>query len=51
MEQSHPRCDLFARTFADAAEAPGVAWRIGQMVMLEIVFGEATAALLLPSPQ
>src|ERR687897_1214681 len=44
MEQSHPRCDLFARTFADAS-ASGVAWRIGQMVMLEIVFGEATAAL------
>jgi hypothetical protein len=32
MEQSRPRCNLFARTFADAAEASGVAWRIGQMV-------------------
>ena len=31
MEQSHPRCDLFARTFADASAASGVAWRIGQM--------------------
>jgi hypothetical protein len=27
-----PTLRFFARTFADAAEASGVAWRIGQMV-------------------
>jgi hypothetical protein len=32
MEQSRPRCDLFARTFADASAASGVAWRINQTV-------------------
>jgi hypothetical protein len=32
MEQSRPRCDFFARTFADASAASGVARRIGQTV-------------------